>query len=93
VPQLLSKLADSTVTIANVFSGLQGSYPAVDFSVINLARSGVDVTPAALCWYQKVPQVRRVGQWPAEALVELLQQLAAVAAVVKFTTLYMCMCM
>lgn len=32
------------------------SYPAVNFTVVNLARSGNDVTPAAMCWYQLAPQ-------------------------------------
>jgi hypothetical protein len=36
---------------------LQGNYPDVTFSVLNLARSGIDVAPAAMCWYQLAPQV------------------------------------
>jgi hypothetical protein len=37
---------------------LQERFPAVKVSVVNLARGAVDVTPASMCWYQYVPQVR-----------------------------------
>jgi hypothetical protein len=37
---------------------LQDRFPGVKFSVLNLARGAVDVTPASMCWYQYVPQVR-----------------------------------
>jgi hypothetical protein len=36
---------------------LQVHFPAVKFSVLNLARGAVDVTPASMCWYQYVPEV------------------------------------
>jgi hypothetical protein len=36
----------------------QASFPGVNFTVVNLARGGIDVSAAALCWYQLAPQVR-----------------------------------
>lgn len=39
---------------------MQGTYAAVNFTVVNLARSGIDVMPAATCWYQLAPQVSMV---------------------------------
>jgi hypothetical protein len=35
---------------------VQASYPNVNFKVVNLARGGIDVTPASMCWYQQAPQ-------------------------------------
>jgi hypothetical protein len=37
---------------------LQASYPSVQFTIVNLARGGNDVSAAATCWYQLAPQVR-----------------------------------
>jgi hypothetical protein len=46
--------------LSTTLSAPQGNYPAVTFNVVNLARSGIDVQPAATCWYQLAPQVRGV---------------------------------
>jgi hypothetical protein len=35
---------------------VQASYPNVNFKVVHLARGGIDVTPASMCWYQQAPQ-------------------------------------
>ncbi|KAF6260040.1 hypothetical protein COO60DRAFT_929522 [Scenedesmus sp. NREL 46B-D3] len=34
---------------------LERAFPQVAFSVLNLARGGTDIVPAATCWYQYVP--------------------------------------
>uniref|UniRef100_A0A383WF64 SGNH hydrolase-type esterase domain-containing protein n=1 Tax=Tetradesmus obliquus TaxID=3088 RepID=A0A383WF64_TETOB len=42
--------------VDTVKAWFQGTYAAVNFTVVNLARSGIDVMPAATCWYQLAPQ-------------------------------------
>ncbi|WIA34469.1 hypothetical protein OEZ86_012800 [Tetradesmus obliquus] len=39
-----------------LMASLRARYPAVSFSLVNLARGGHDVQAAATCWYQLAPQ-------------------------------------